>query len=377
MIRILSPRNKSNTEVAGRLQSLDALRGFDMFWIVGGEGIVHALKEATGWGWTIWLSGQLDHVQWNGFRFYDLIFPLFLFLSGATMPFSLTRKIEAGVPKNKIYWSVTRRGLILVLLGCIYNGLLRFDFEHQRYASVLAQIGIAYMFAAYFFLNTKWKGQALWAAGIVLFYWAIMKLIPVPGYGAGDLTREGNLATYIDQLLLPGTMHEGIFDPEGILVKLPATATALLGALAGWWLKQGKIKDYRKVGYMVSGAIVLLLFAYLVGMSFPVNKKLWSSSFVLHTAAISTLLLATFYLVIDLWQFRRWAFFFIVIGMNPITIYMATGIIDFWHISDYFLGGAARLTGESWGNVILAIGVVITEWGFLYFLYRKRIFLKV
>ena len=133
-----------------------------MFWIIGGEGIVHSLKEATGWGWATWMSMQLEHVEWNGFHFYDLIFPLFLFFSGVTMPFSLTRKLEMGIPKSRIYRHVILRGLILVLLGCIYNGLLQFDFANQRYASVLAQIGIAWMLAAFIFLNTGWKGQLGW-----------------------------------------------------------------------------------------------------------------------------------------------------------------------------------------------------------------------
>lgn len=362
---------------SGRLLSLDALRGFDMFWIMGAEGIVYALKEATGWGWAVWMSGQLDHVEWNGFRFYDLIFPLFLFLSGATMPFSLVRQLEKGIPKKKIYQHVVRRGLLLVLLGCIYNGLLQFDFEHQRYASVLAQIGIAYMLAAFIFLNTGWKGQAACVIGIILAYWAAMKLIPVPGFGAGVLTREGSLVTYIDRLFLPGRFHEEIFDPEGILVKVPATATALLGALAGWWLKQQKTTEYRKVFYMVLAAAAFFILAYLIGLSFPINKKLWSSSFVFQTAACSTLLLALFYLVIDVWKVRGWAFFFAVIGMNSITIYMVTGIINFWQTSEYFFGGFARLAGEGWEKVILVTGMVLLEWGFLYFLYRKKIFLRV
>jgi predicted acyltransferase len=362
---------------AGRLLSIDALRGFDMFWIIGAEGIVHALKEATGWGWAVWMSGQLDHVEWNGFRFYDLIFPLFLFLSGATMPFSLARKLEQGIPKSKIYLHVLKRGFLLVILGFIYNGLLQFDFEHQRYASVLAQIGIAYMLAAFIFLNTGWKGQALWVAGIVLSYWAAMKLIPVPGFGPGVLTREGSLVTYIDQLLLPGRFHEEIFDPEGLLVKIPATATALLGALSGWWLKKKDIGEYRKFGFMIAASVLFFILAYLIGLSFPINKKLWSSSFVFQTAACSVGLLALFYLVVDIWKLNKWAFFFIIIGLNPITIYIATGIINFWQISEYFFGGFAGLADETWKNFIIVSGMVVFEWLFLYFLYRKKIFLKV
>jgi predicted acyltransferase len=362
---------------SNRLQSLDALRGFDMFWIMGAEGIIHTLKEATGWGWTVWLSGQFDHVEWNGFHFYDLIFPLFLFLSGVTMPFSLNRQLEKGVPKKQIYWHVVRRGLILVLLGFIYNGFLQFDFAHQRYASVLAQIGIAYVLAAFIFLNTGWKGQVAWVIGIVLAYWAVMKLIPVPGFDPGVLTREGSLVTYIDQLFLPGRFHEEIFDPEGILVKVPATATALLGALTGLWLKKKNIDEYRKVGFMFAASAVFFVLAYLIGLSFPINKKLWSSSFVFQTAACAVLLMAVFYLIIDIWQFRKWAFFFIVIGMNPITIYMVTGMIDFWHISEYFFGGFAKIFSEEWAKVFMVTVTVLTEWLFLYFLYKKKIFLKV
>jgi predicted acyltransferase len=362
---------------SNRLQSLDALRGFDMFWIMGAEGIIHTLKDATGWGWATWLSVQFDHVEWNGFHMYDLIFPLFLFLSGVTMPFSLSRQLEKGVPKKELYWHVIRRGLTLVLLGFIYNGFLQFDFAHQRYASVLAQIGIAYMFGALIFLNSNWKGQVAWVVGIVLAYWAAMKLIPVPGFGPGVLTREGSLVTWFDQQFLPGSFWEQIFDPEGLLVKIPATATALLGALTGQWLKKKDIDEYRKVGFMFAASAVFFVLAYLIGLSFPINKKLWSSSFVFQTAACSVMLMAIFYLIVDVWKFRKWAFFFIVIGMNPITIYMAMGMIDFWHTSEYFFNGFAKIFSEDWAKVFMVTMTVMTEWLFLYFLYRKKIFLKV
>jgi predicted acyltransferase len=151
----------------------------------------------------------------------------------------------------------------------------------------------------------------------------------------------------------------------------------LLGALTGWWLKKKNINEYKKVGIMAAAGVIFFFIAYLVGLSFPINKKLWSSSFVFQTAACSVWLMAIFYLVIDVWKFSRWAFFFIVIGMNPITIYMATGMIDFWHTSEYFFGGIARLSGEGWNNVVLVTGMVLIEWLGLYFLYRKKIFLRV
>jgi predicted acyltransferase len=142
-------------------------------------------------------------------------------------------------------------------------------------------------------------------------------------------------------------------------------------------LKKKDIGEYRKVGFMALAAIVFFILAYLIGLSFPINKKLWSSSFVFQTAACSILLLALFYLIVDIWKLKKWAFFFIVIGMNPITIYMVTGMIDFWHTSEYFFGGLANLSGEAWKNFILVTGMVMIEWGFLYFLYRKKIFLRV
>lgn len=198
-----------------RLLSLDALRGFDMFWIMGGENIIHALAQLTQWSIFIWLGTQMEHVEWNGFRFYDNIFPLFLFIAGVTMPFSLARRMERGDSKALLYKHIIIRGALLVLLGSIYNGLLRFDFENQRYASVLGRIGLAWMFAAIIYINTKTRGQIIWFAAILLGYWAVMMLVPVPGHGAGVLTKEGSLVGYIDRLFLPGRLYLGVHDPEG------------------------------------------------------------------------------------------------------------------------------------------------------------------
>ncbi len=188
-----------------RLMSLDALRGFDMFWIIGGEGIVHSLAELTGWGVAIWASTQLRHVEWDGFVFYDMIFPLFLFIAGVAMPFSLTKRVERGEDTKKLMLHVVRRGLILVALGIVYNnGLFQVSFADTRFPSVLGRIGLAYMFAGLIVLNTKLRGQVMWFIGLLLGYWAAMKLIPVPGFGAGDLSMEGSLAGFIDRSVLPG-----------------------------------------------------------------------------------------------------------------------------------------------------------------------------
>ena len=352
---------------SNRLLSLDALRGFDMFWIAGGETIIHTLKNYTGWSWVSWCSMQLEHVEWNGFHFYDLIFPLFLFLSGVTMPFSLTRQMEKGIPKSKIYLNVFRRAALLVMFGIIYNGLGDWHFSNIRFASVLAQIGIAYLFAAIIFLNTDWKKQIYWICGILAGYWAIQALVPVPGYGAGVLTQEGSINGFIDRLLLPGKLFLGNHDPEGLLVKIPATATALLGALTGNFIKNNSLEGIKKVGYMLVASLILLGISWLWNIILPINKNLWTSSFVLQTAGWSVLLLTIFYLVIDVLKFSKWSFFFAVIGMNSITIYLANSLIDFSRPVGHIFGGLIGFADQGFQPVLTACFVICFEWFFLLF----------
>ncbi len=365
-------KNQSN-----RLLSLDALRGFDMFWIIGGEWLVHSLKEYTGWPWLITLSEQFEHVEWNGFHFYDLIFPLFLFLSGVTMPYSLSRQLEKGVPKKQIYIKVFRRALLLVFFGIIYNGLGDWHYQNIRFASVLGHIGIAYLLGAIIFLNTNWRQQLYWVAGILVGYWLIQSLIPVPGYGAGSLTKEGSINGFIDRMFMPGRLYLGIHDPEGWLVKIPATATALLGALTGFFIKSNFIKDSKKVLYMLAAGLALLALSLIWNFILPINKNLWTSSFTLHTAGWSVILLSIFYFLIDVAGYRKWSFFFSVIGMNSITIYLLNPLIDFSYITKYIFGGLIGFTPASFQPFLISLVIIIIEWFVLYFLYRNKIFLKV
>ena len=360
--------------------SLDALRGFDMFWIVGGEGIVHSLADLTGWAVAIWASTQLVHVDWDGFVFYDMIFPLFLFIAGVAMPFSLTRRVERGEDKKKLMLHVVRRGLILVVLGIIYNnGLFRVSFAETRFASVLGRIGLAYMFAGLIVVNTRLRGQVMWFVGLLVGYWAAMKLIPVPGFGAGQLTLEGSLAGYVDRMLLPGRLYLGVHDPEGLLSTIPAISTALLGVFAGTLLRRDLpgVTRQRKALLLAGAGVAGLVLGYLWGFAFPINKNLWSSSFVLFAGGWSLLLLALFYLVIDVWGYTRWAFFFVVIGMNSILIYMAGGFIDIAYTTNFFFEGLLSSFGEPAQRVLWWIGFVLVEWAFLYFLYRKKTFLRI
>lgn len=364
-----------------RLLSLDALRGFDMLWIAGGEYLIVSLAALTGWPFLQWAASQMEHVEWQGFHFYDMIFPLFLFIAGVSMPFSIVKRKQRGESMQKIYLHLLQRLFILILLGLIYNGLLRFDFEKQRYASVLARIGLAWFFGAIIVLNTNVRGQIIWFVGILITYWAIMKLVPVPGFGPGVLTPEGNLAAFIDQKFLPGRLCCYIYgDNEGILSTFPAISTALMGAITGYFLnlQSTKLNGLKKALIILAAGITSLIVAELWSFSFPVIKKIWSSSFVLTAGGWSLILLSMFYLVIDVWGFKKWTFPFVVIGLNSITVYMLnSGIINFEDMGKYFFGGLASMFSEAGQAVILSIGAILCMWTVLYILYRNKIFLKV
>jgi predicted acyltransferase len=364
---------------SNRLMSLDALRGFDMLWIIGGSAVIKSLNAWKGGPFLGRLTEQFAHVEWNGFHFEDLIFPLFLFISGVTMPFSLTRRIEQGGGRGALYWRILRRVVLLVFLGMVYNGFLKFDWPNTRYPSVLGRIGLAYGLAAVIVINTQVRSQVGWMLGILLAYWAAMMLIPVPGVGAGVLTMEGSLAGYVDRHLLPGTLaHPGVHDPEGLLSTIPAVSTALLGALAGHWLRSARPRRALKVLGLAAAGGVCLGLARLWNIWFPINKNLWSSSFVLYAGGWSLLLLTLFYLLIDVWGLRRWAFVFVVIGLNPITIYITKGqLIDFNLPAHFLFDGALRHADKPLRPVLFWLAVLAVEWLFLYFLYRKKVFLKV
>lgn len=364
-----------------RLLSLDALRGFDLFWIIGGHALAAALFKLTEWGWLGAAVGQMEHAAWHGFKAYDLIFPLFLFLAGVSTPFALQRRLAAG-ERRAVIIKVVRRGLILVLLGVIYNNGLQWRLlEEIRFGSVLGRIGLACMAAQLIFVFNHAQPRRLWAwlAGILLGYWAVMAVGHAPGFPAGDLTMEGNFASYVDRLLLPGRLYLKIHDPEGLLAVIPAIGNALLGILAGLWLRRpsDEVGGDRKAAVLVLTGLVLLVLGGIWDLFFPINKNLWTSSFVLWTCGWAHLLLALFYWTIDVRGFRRWADFFAVIGVNSVLIYMAGRFISFSFTSQALFGGVAKLAAPGWQPVIAAAGVLAAEWLFLWFLRRQRVFLSV
>jgi predicted acyltransferase len=361
-----------------RLKSLDALRGFDMFWIMGAEEVFILLGALTGWPVLEWWAGQMTHVEWHGFQAYDMIFPLFLFIAGVSFPFSVSKRLAVKGGKQALYRHIFKRGLILVLLGLIYNNGIIFNIEAMRFPSVLGRIGLAWMFAALIFMKTKnWKSRMVWFWGLLIFYWLLFLIFKAPDFGDPDrYSMQGNISSYIDRTLLPGRLCCYEFgDNEGILPTIAAVSTGLLGMLVGELLKN-TYKPMKKVLYMAIGGVILIIIGQIWNLVFPINKNLWSSSFVCYVGGISIILMTIFYLIIDVWKYQKWAFFFVVIGMNPITIYLANRIIGFGRATDFLFGGIAELLPEAWSPLIIAIGYVIVGWLFLYLLYKKKIFLQ-
>jgi predicted acyltransferase len=373
------PQSGSNKSVQPeRLYSLDALRGFDMFWIMGADAIFHNLAKATGspfWGS---IADQLEHPAWNGFHFYDLIFPLFLFMAGVSTPYSIGRQLEQGKTREQLLWRVVKRGLLLVLLGIIYNnGLQLRPVSDIRFGSVLGRIGLGYLFANIIFLYTKERAQMIWFWGIIIGYWLLLKFTSAPGFPLGDLTMQGNFASYIDRSILPGKLYLGIHDPEGLVSTIPAISTALLGILAGNLLKNGTMTSRKKAVWLAGAGVIFLVLAQIWNLDFPINKNLWSSSFVLQVGGISLLLLSLFYYVIDILGHKKWAFFFKVIGMNSILIYLSGHFINWEYTNNGFFKWFGQLIGDPYNIVVMAILLVFVKWLFLYFMYKKKVFLRV
>lgn len=360
------------------MYSLDALRGFDMFWIMGAEEIVHSLAKITGSSFMEAMSNQLTHPDWHGFHFYDLIFPLFLFLAGVATPYSIGKELGKGKTKNQLLLRVIKRGLILVLLGIIHNnGLELRPISEIRFGSVLGRIGLAYMFANIIYLYTKQRGQIIWFCSLLIGYWLMLLFNSAPGFPKGDLTMEGNFASYLDRLILPGKLYLGIHDPEGLISTIPAIATGLLGIYAGNLLKNSPMTMQRKTLQLLIIGIVSLVLAQVWNLVFPINKNLWSSSFVLHVGGLSLILLAFFYYIIDVRGFKRWAFFFSIIGMNSILIYMSGQFIRWRYTTEAIFQWLIQLVGDPFNILVFALCYVAVKWAFLYFLYRKNVFLRV
>ncbi len=362
-----------------RLRSLDALRGFDMIWIIGLAHLFVTLGDVSDVSWLKSFALQNEHVDWEGLRIHDLIFPLFMFISGMAVPYALGRKRELGTPRPGLLAGVWRRALVLVLLGIVYNGGLKVGLgDPRRYASVLGQIGIGYGIAATIYLFTNsWKGRAAWALAILLGIAALQLLFPVPGVGAGVLTPEGVVNGWFDRGWLPGRLNDTLFDPEGWLCTISASALTLGGVMTGDYVRGFGGPSYTPASRLLVVGTALLFLGWLCWhFGYPPIKKAWNPTFNLLAAGIGIWLFVAFYLLIEFNPYQKLSFPLEVIGMNPLTIYLAARVFSFTAASQFFFGTLASLCGK-WEEVVIILGQLLIEWLLLWFLWKKRAFLRV
>lgn len=370
----LGSQVKGKNTGSQRILSIDALRGFDMFWIAGGEGIFKSLDLVYHNSTTQMINTQLDHVEWLGFRFYDIIMPLFLFIVGVAMPFSFSKRLAAGDSKGKIIMHVFKRALALWILGMLVQGnLLSYSFsEFHFYANTLQAIAAGYFISALVILYTKGLTQLVITAGLMLLYWMVMAFLPVPG-GAGVYKPAQNAALFIDKLLL-GSHQDGT-TYTWILSSLNFAATVMLGIFSGYLLRSA-FSGLKKVLYLTLFALGCFLLAVLWNPVHPIIKHIWTGSFVLYAGSFSIGLLALFYLIIDVLKISAWSRFFVIIGANAIVAYMAWHLFDFRHISDIFIHGLEQYTGN-WYEFLRNLGAFSALFLLLWYLFKKKIFLKV
>lgn len=373
----------SSNQNSSRLISLDALRGFDMIWILGAEGIFHALFILT--GWQIWqsLAEQFKHSDWHGITFYDLIFPLFIFLSGVTLGISKRNLIDADSnTKVKTYKKAITRLLLLCFFGVLYNhgwgqGIPA-NPENIRYASVLMRIGIAWFFTALIVWHFHLKVQLMIALLIPLIYWFFQNFVPLPNGEIGVLTKDNSWNAVIDQCLLPGiTYQNSAADPEGILSHLSAVFNGLCGALFGRYLTQHQSNIIKRLSMLIIFSVALGLVGYLWAIIYPLNKNLWTGSFALVTSAYSGLLLCFFYWFFDIKNHKAIAYFFAVIGANAILLYLLSSLINWNYFVQSLIGGIIENYQTSFGPLLGIFMLVASQWFVAHFLYKKKIFLKV
>ncbi len=357
---------------SARLLSLDALRGFDMCWILGLASVVEkVLQRAFPQSSVVAsIAAQFDHVDWAGFRFFDLIFPLFLFLAGVSLAIALPRRV-ARDGRGAAMRHLFARAAILVILGIIYSGGMQDGWDQIRWLGVLQRIGLASAAAGLLSLWMGARGLTLTAAALLIGYFLLLRFVPVPGVGTGNFAEGMNLTNYLDSIWLPGRKYDGDHDPEGILSTLPAIATALLGLLAGKWLTRDATPT-RKVAALITAGIVMIALGLAWHPFFPVIKKIWSPSFVLVAGGWSALLLGLFYGIVDVLGWRRGLAPFLWVGANPIALYLGSGFGFFRAISERLLFQTPPPYDWLPSAMTFAVMLATAQW-----LHRRQIFIRV
>ena len=370
---------------AHRLLSLDVFRGMT----------IAAMLLVNNPGTWSHVYAPLEHAAWHGWTPTDLVFPFFLFIVGVATALSLGRLLEAGASRSQIFRKAAARAGIIFALGLIIQGFPHYNLPHLRIPGVLPRIAIAYLITAAIILLTGVRGQVLSLLALLLGYWTLMTLVPVPGVGRGVLEPEKNLSNWIDFRLLGGNhvwQATGTWDPEGLLSTLGAVASVLCGVLAGHWIRSHRATDTKAFGLFYAGSVTVLL-GWTWSRVFPINKSLWTSSYVLLSAGIACLVLSVIIWLVDIEGHRGWTVPFLVFGTNAITAYWLStlcGIVLDW----ITLGGPAEADQvvlktylyeafyASWlspanASLAYAVSYVVVWLGLISILYRRRIFIRI
>jgi predicted acyltransferase len=343
-----------------------------MFWIMGGDMMLRSLPRIYDCEITRFLAAQMEHCEWAGFHFYDLIFPLFVFIAGVSLVFPLRRMIErAG--RVAVVKRVVVRTIILFLLGMFYMGGVANGFKNVYLAGVLHRIAVAYFFTGLLFCFCRPRTLVVLCAALLAGYWSLMTFVPVPGMGAPTLAEPGkNLAHYVDQLYLPGQKFEGT-----LLSTMAAVANCLAGVFGGLLLRNENIAAQKKAYWLLASGIASLGLGLAWSFEFPIIKLLWTSTYVLVACGCSAILLALFFQIIELWEYRRWAQPFIWMGMNAITIYIIANVVNFNRLAGRFVGGDIKAWLGGWGDFAQALVGTALAFAVVNFLYRRKIFLRL
>jgi predicted acyltransferase len=352
---------------AGRLVSLDVFRGITIAGMI-------LVNNPGDWSH---VYAPLEHAAWHGWTPTDLIFPFFLFIVGVAMPFSFNRRLSLGDTKLKLWRHIVNRSSLLVLLGMILTGIPDFNYYSKLLLDVLQRIGVIYLFAGTLVLLVGTVAQAVLAVAFIVLYWVLMTVIPVPGYGAGILAPDGNVWQYVDHLLTAGWHNHG----EGILSLIPSISTVLFGSLTGIWLRTER-GPYEKAAWMFAAGAVGLAAGAVMDTWFPINKLLWSSSYVVFTVGFALQMLAFCYLVIDILQIRRWAMPFLVFGMNAIAVFFLSSLTGKVLGLLGVIPAVFNALFASWlppydSALAYALCYVLFWLAIMSILYKKRIFIKI
>jgi predicted acyltransferase len=363
-----------------RLVSLDAFRGLTIAGMI-------LVNNPGSWSY---VYAPLEHAAWNGWTPTDLIFPYFLFIVGVAIPLSFRRRLAEGADRRGLFAHVVRRALVIVALGTFMRVFPDFHFAGIRWPGVLQRIGVVYLAAAGLYLGVGRRGRVAWTVGLLLGYWAAMSWVPVPGYGAGDLSPDGNLAAFVDRALMSGHLYQGTWDPEGLLSSFPAVATSLLGIFTGEWLLSGLPRPSLARVMLVAG-VALTALGLAWGVLFPINKNLWTSSYVVFTAGTALLLFGALFWAVDVRGWRgAWLTPLRVYGMNAIAVFVLSGLVTkmlvLVHVGGpegpSLYGWIYQTLFRSWagdynGSLAFALAYVGLWLGAMGLLYRRGIFIKV